>query len=128
MIDSLIEGKSAKSDGCVEPSGASGNVSWRHLTMGLITRTTRSNLLDVMSMDYVRTARAKGLSQGKLIRRHALGNALIPVLTVIGLGLGNLLGGMVLVGRRSSTGLEWDSLPMSRFCPMIIRRLSEWRF
>ena len=66
-------------------------------TMGLITRTTRSNLLDVMSTDYIRTAKAKGLNSTKLILRHALGNALIPVLTVIGLGLGNLLGGMVLV-------------------------------
>jgi peptide/nickel transport system permease protein len=66
-------------------------------TMGLITRTTRSNLLDVMSMDYIRTAKAKGLSGMKTILGHALGNALIPVLTVIGLGFGNLLGGMVLV-------------------------------
>ena len=65
--------------------------------MGLITRTARSNLLDVMSTDYIRTAKAKGLSRPGLIIRHALGNALIPVLTVIGLGLGNLLGGMVLV-------------------------------
>ena len=55
------------------------------------------NLLDVMSTDYIRTAKAKGLSRPGLIIRHALGNALIPVLTVIGLGLGNLLGGMVLV-------------------------------
>ena len=65
--------------------------------MGLITRTTRSNILDVMSPDYIRTAKAKGLSQTKLIMKHALGNALIPVLTVIGMGFGNLLGGMVLV-------------------------------
>lgn len=50
-----------------------------------------------MSTDYIRTARAKGLSNVRLIIRHALGNALIPVLTVIGLGFGNLLGGMVLV-------------------------------
>ncbi|MEI3266153.1 MAG: ABC transporter permease subunit [Frisingicoccus sp.] len=56
--------------------------------MGLITRTTRSNLLDVMSTDYIRTAKAKGLGRAALIVRHALGNALIPVLTVIGLGLG----------------------------------------
>ena len=56
-------------------------------TKGLITRTTRSNLLDVMSTDYIRTARAKGLSRVGLIVRHALGNALIPVLTVIGLAL-----------------------------------------
>ena len=66
-------------------------------TMGLITRTTRSNLLDVMSTDYIRTARAKGLSETSIIFKHALGNAIIPVLTVIGLGFGNLLGGMVLV-------------------------------
>ncbi|MEG1500488.1 MAG: ABC transporter permease [Clostridiales bacterium] len=66
-------------------------------TMGLITRTTRSNLLEVMSTDYIRTARAKGVPGRLLMTRHALGNALIPVLTVIGLGLGNLLGGMVLV-------------------------------
>ncbi|MEI3186737.1 MAG: ABC transporter permease [Lachnospiraceae bacterium] len=66
-------------------------------TMGLITRTTRSNLLDTLSTDYIRTAKAKGLSGMALIIHHALGNALIPVMTVIGLGLGNLLGGMVLV-------------------------------
>jgi len=66
-------------------------------TMGLITRTTRSNMLDVMSTDYIRTARAKGLTEKRIIWHHAIGNALIPVLTVIGLGFGNLLGGMVLV-------------------------------
>jgi peptide/nickel transport system permease protein len=66
-------------------------------TMGLIARTTRSSLLDVLSMDFIRTARAKGLAEDKVITRHALGNALIPVVTVIGLGFGNLLGGMVLV-------------------------------
>lgn len=96
VIDSLLEGDVPKMLDAI-----------RHLilpscvlaafTMGLITRTTRSNLLDVMSTDYIRTARAKGLSRTRLILRHALGNALIPVLTVIGLGLGNLLGGMVLV-------------------------------
>ncbi|NNF98526.1 MAG: ABC transporter permease [Desulfobacteraceae bacterium] len=66
-------------------------------TMGLITRTTRSSLLEVMSRAYVQTARAKGLSEKLVILRHALGNALIPVITVIGLGFGNLLGGTVLV-------------------------------
>ena len=54
-------------------------------------------MLDVLGQDYIRTAKAKGLSSTALILKHALGNALIPVLTVIGLGLGNLLGGMVLV-------------------------------
>jgi peptide/nickel transport system permease protein len=65
-------------------------------SMGLIARTCRSNLLEVLSADYIRTAKAKGLPGGYILIRHALGNALIPVLTVIGLGLGNLLGGMVL--------------------------------
>jgi peptide/nickel transport system permease protein len=96
VIDSLLEGSLPKAWDAFMHLVLPGSVL-AAFTMGLITRTTRSNLLDVMSMDYIRTARAKGLSQSKLITRHALGNALIPVLTVIGLGLGNLLGGMVLV-------------------------------
>ncbi len=96
VIDSLIEGDLPKAMDALSHLILPGTVL-AAFTMGLITRTTRSNLLDVMSTDYIRTARAKGLSRGKLILRHALGNALIPVLTVIGLGLGNLLGGMVLV-------------------------------
>lgn len=66
-------------------------------TMGLISRTSRSSLLEVLSLDYIRTARAKGLKERDVIIKHALGNSLISVLTVIGLGFGNLLGGMVLV-------------------------------
>ena len=66
-------------------------------TMGLITRTNRSSLLETMSMDYIRTARAKGLGETAVVIRHAFGNAFIPVITVIGLGFGNLLGGAVLV-------------------------------
>ena len=62
--------------------------------MGLITRTTRSNLLDALSTDYVRTAKAKGLNSICLILKHALGNALIPVMTVFGMEIGSL---MVLV-------------------------------
>lgn len=96
VIDSLIEGNPAKALDALQHLILPGLVL-AAFTMGLITRTTRSNLLDVMSTDYIRTARAKGLSRVGLIVRHALGKALIPVLTVIGLGLGNLLGGMVLV-------------------------------
>ena len=96
VIDSLIEGNPAKALDALQHLILPGLVL-AAFTMGLITRTTRSNLLDVMSTDYIRTARAKGLSRVGLIVRHALGNALIPVLTVIGLRLGNLLGGMVLV-------------------------------
>ena len=96
VIDSLLEGNIPKALDAVSHLILPGTVL-AAFTMGLITRTARSNLLDVMSTDYIRTAKAKGLSSPGLIIRHALGNALIPVLTVIGLGLGNLLGGMVLV-------------------------------
>ncbi len=96
VLDSLLEGDIPKALDALSHLILPGTVL-AAFTMGLITRTTRSNLLDVMSTDYIRTARAKGLGRGRLIIHHALGNALIPVLTVIGLGLGNLLGGMVLV-------------------------------
>lgn len=96
VIDSLLEGDIPKALDAVSHLILPGTVL-AAFTMGLITRTTRSNLLDVMSTDYIRTAKAKGLGRAALIVRHVLGNALIPVLTVIGLGLGNLLGGMVLV-------------------------------
>ncbi len=96
VLDSLLEGNIPKAMDALSHLILPGTVL-AAFTMGLITRTTRSNLLDVMSMDYIRTARAKGIGRVGLIVRHALGNALIPVLTVIGLGLGNLLGGMVLV-------------------------------
>jgi peptide/nickel transport system permease protein len=66
-------------------------------TMGLITRQTRSNLLETMSMDYIRTARAKGMKESRVVWKHALNNALIPVITVAGMGFCNLLGGMVFV-------------------------------
>ncbi len=66
-------------------------------TMGLITRQTRSNLLEAMSMDYIRTARSKGMKERRVVIGHALNNALIPVITVSGMGFCNLLGGMVFV-------------------------------
>lgn len=64
--------------------------------VGLIARITRSSLLSVLANDYVRTARAKGLAPAAVIGGHALRNALIPVLTVIGLNAGTLLGGAVV--------------------------------
>ena len=71
------------------------------ITLGLalaavITRTLRSSMLEALSEDYIRTARAKGLSDGAVVRRHALKNALIPVVTVLGLQLGTLIGGAVI--------------------------------
>ncbi|MGN8645796.1 ABC transporter permease [Gracilibacillus sp. HCP3S3_G5_1] len=67
-------------------------------TMGaaVVARMTRSSMLDVISQDYIRTARAKGLKEKVVIYRHALKNALIPVVTVIGLQFGSLLAGAVL--------------------------------
>ncbi len=61
-----------------------------------IMRMTRSSMLEVIRQDYIRTARAKGQSEKKVIMKHALSNALIPVITVVGLSLGILLGGAVL--------------------------------
>lgn len=80
-------------------------------TMGLIARTTRSSLLEILSLDYIRTARAKGLNEKLVIVGHALGNALIPVLTIIGLGFGNLLGGMVVV----ETVFAWQGVGQYAF-------------
>lgn len=62
----------------------------------IITRMTRSSMLEVIRQDYIRTARAKGVSEKVVINRHALKNALIPIITVVGLQFGGLLGGAVL--------------------------------
>jgi peptide/nickel transport system permease protein len=74
------------------------------LTLGLgmaatLARLTRSSLLDVLGQDFIRTARAKGLSERVIIWRHALKGALIPVITIIGIAFGHLLGGAVIVER-----------------------------
>ena len=96
VLDALLEGNPYKALDCLSHLVLPGCVLGS-FTMGLITRSTRSNLLEVMSTDYIRTAKAKGMARVRLILNHALGNAMIPVLTVIGLGFGNLLGGTVLV-------------------------------
>ncbi|HVN53109.1 MAG TPA: ABC transporter permease [Anaerolineaceae bacterium] len=66
------------------------------IPLAVIARMTRSSLLEVLGLDYIRTARAKGLTESKVIRRHAFRNALIPIVTVIGLEFGALLSGAVL--------------------------------
>jgi peptide/nickel transport system permease protein len=63
----------------------------------IIARMTRSSMLEVLQQDYIRTARAKGQIERLVIYRHALQNALIPIITVIGLQVGYLLGGDILV-------------------------------
>jgi len=65
-------------------------------SMAILMRMTRSSMLEVMRQDYIRTARVKGMSEGVVIRKHALRNALIPIITVAGLQFGSLLSGAVL--------------------------------
>ncbi len=86
-----------------------------------IARMTRSSMMEVIRMDYIRTARSKGLSEKTVIFKHALRNALIPVITVIGTQLGYLLGGTVLtettfswpgVGRMAVDAVQSRDFPM----------------
>lgn len=86
---------------------SAGAETWQHLVLpsvtlamplvGVLTRLVRSGLLEVLSEDYIRTAHAKGLAPRLVLTRHAMTNMLIPVITVIGLQLGHLLGGAVIV-------------------------------
>ena len=72
----------------------------------IITRMTRSSMLEVIRQDYIRTARAKGVAENVVINQHALKNALIPIITVIGLQFGYLLGGAVL----TETVFSWPGV------------------
>jgi peptide/nickel transport system permease protein len=76
--------------------------------IGLIIRLTRSSMLEVLGQEYVRTARAKGLRERTVLVRHALKNALIPVVTLLGLQLGLLLGGTVI----TETVFAWPGIGM----------------
>jgi ABC-type dipeptide/oligopeptide/nickel transport system permease component len=83
-----------------------GTGTWKHLVMPVVAlaansmaiqaRMTRACMLEVLRSDYIRTARAKGLAEWKVIYKHALRNALVPIVTIIGLQFGTLLGGAVL--------------------------------
>jgi peptide/nickel transport system permease protein len=75
-------------------------------SMAIITRMTRSSMLDTLNQDYIRTARAKGITQQRVIKHHALRNAMIPITTVIGLQFGSLLGGAVL----TETVFAWPGI------------------
>lgn len=105
LIDSLIAGNmGAFSDAfkhLVLPATALAMYS-----MAIIARMTRSSMLETLQQDYIRTARAKGVAEGKVIRGHALRNGLIPIVTVIGLQLGSLLGGAVL----TETVFSWPGI------------------
>ena len=90
------------------------------IPLAIIARITRSAMLEVLSQDYIRTARAKGLMERWVIMKHALKNALLPVVTIIGLQFGTLLSGAILtetifswpgVGRYVLTAIEKRDLP-----------------
>ncbi|WP_073080961.1 ABC transporter permease [Sporobacter termitidis] len=105
LIDTLIAGNFAGFWSAIRhlilPAVALGLYS-----MAIIARMTRSSMLETLGQDYIRTARAKGVTEGRVIRKHALRNALIPVVTVIGLQLGSLLGGAVL----TETVFSWPGI------------------
>jgi len=96
------------------PAGGMGGVEHLvlpALTLGafaaaLIARTTRTSMLEVLSQDYIRTAEAKGLAQRVVVYRHALKNALIPIITVVGIQFGILLGGAVF----TETVFSWPGI------------------
>jgi len=115
------------------PTGGAGSL--KHLVlpaltlavakMAMLTRTTRSSMLEVLNEDYIRTARAKGVSKKKATLKHALRNALIPIITVIGIELGSSLGGSVLcetvfswpgVGRLIMDSISKRDIPMVTGC------------
>jgi peptide/nickel transport system permease protein len=95
LLDALLTGNWAGfRDGflhLVMPAVALGTIP-----MAVITRMTRSSVLEILGEDYIRTAYAKGLRPGRVIFRHALRNALLPVITVVGLQFGLLMGGAVI--------------------------------
>lgn len=118
---------------------SSGYGSFQHiilpaLTLGtsaaaIITRMTRSSMLEVIRQDYIRTARAKGVAENKVILKHALKNALIPIITVVGLQFGYLLGGAVLtetvfswpgIGRLLVEAIRQKDTPMVQACVVFI--------
>jgi peptide/nickel transport system permease protein len=104
-VDSLLAGDLATFRSAVDHLMLPGIVLGSSV-MGLITRVTRSSLLEVLGQDYVRTARAKGLVEHLVIGRHALRNALIPTVTVLGLAYGSLLSGAVM----TETIFAWPGL------------------
>lgn len=95
----------------------------------ILTRMTRASMLEVLSEDFVRTARAKGLPERNVILRHALKAALLPVVTVVGLQLGSLLAGAVItetvfgwdgVGRLLVESIEKRDYPVTQACVLVI--------
>lgn len=114
---------------------SSGAEGWKSLVLPTVTlgfqqmasiaRVTRSSMLEVIRADYIRTARAKGVAESKVITKHALKNALIPTVTVVGLQFGGMLGGSVMtesvyawpgVGRLMVQSINKRDIPMVLGC------------
>ena len=98
-------------------------------SLTIIARLTRSTMLDVLGQDFVRTARAKGVRESFVVVRHALRNALIPTVTVVGVQAGYLLGGAVLtetvfawpgVGTLMVQGILARDFPLVQGCVLVI--------
>jgi peptide/nickel transport system permease protein len=98
------------------------------IPLAIVAKITRSGMLDVLSSDYIRTARAKGLGQRAVVVHHALRNALIPIITVLGLQTGLLLGGAVLtesvfawpgVGRLAFQAISNRDMPLINGCILL---------
>jgi ABC-type dipeptide/oligopeptide/nickel transport system permease component len=104
------------------------------LTLGfglsaILTRMTRTSLLEVLNDDFIRTARAKGLSERTVIIRHALRAALLPIITIVGLQMGSLLAGTVItetifswdgIGRLLVESIEKRDYPVTQACVLVI--------
>lgn len=95
----------------------------------ILTRMTRTSLLEVLNDDYIRTARAKGLSEQTVILRHALRAALLPIITIVGLQMGSLLAGTVItetifswdgIGRLLVESIEKRDYPVTQACVLIV--------
>jgi peptide/nickel transport system permease protein len=85
--------------------------------MGVYARLTRATMLEVASQDFVRTARAKGVPEGRILRRHILRNALLPVITYAGIQAGQLIGGSILV----ETVFAWPGIGRLAFDALLAR-------
>ncbi len=104
------------------------------LTLGfglsaILTRMTRTSLLEVLNDDYIRTARAKGLTESSVILRHALRAALLPIITIVGLQMGSLLAGTVItetifswdgIGRLLVESIEKRDYPVTQACVLVV--------
>ncbi len=104
-------------------------ISLGFMNMAAIARTTRSSMLETIRQDYIRTARAKGVSRRQVIMKHAFKNALIPTITVCGIQLGQLLGGSVLtetvfawpgIGRLLVQSINARDVPMVLGCIIVM--------